>query len=278
MAIRKRSANAPSGSFLSPTPGSHVGRTRTTLVRWSAHDADSDPLTATVQYSADGGHRWKDLADGVTGDSATIPSRFLSASTKARLRVRVSDGFNATILESGKLHAVGAPPVVQIDDAARQQRIVSSATVLLQGSAFDDTGRPLSGPHLSWYLGKRLIGRGEKVTVLDPAPGNETIRLIATDSHGRSAEASLPLHVRAVAAAYLVFNAPLQVPSSARSLRMVVASTAPATFAVAGKHYTVNRTPRTIVIAVRPGRSPLRLACSLRSPGGVIRGPYVVQR
>jgi hypothetical protein len=214
----------------------------------------------------------------VGGTVARIPSRLLSASHDGLLQVRVSDGFNLTTVTSGKLSVAGSPPAVQIIGAPRHGRARAGDMLLLQGSAFDDREHPLTGPSLRWYIGKRLIARGERATVVVPAAGNAAIRLVATDSHGRTAQATLPLHVNAVRARYLVFNAPPQVPSSARSLRIVVASTSPATFAVAGKHHMVNRTPRTIVIAVRPGRSPLHLACSLRSPGGVIRGTYVVQR
>jgi hypothetical protein len=278
VAHRTRSAHAPTGRFLSPRPGARVGRSRITSVRWSARDADGDRLTSTLQYSPDGGRRWTVLADGLTGHSARIPSRFLSASRNARLRVRISDGFDATIVESGRLRAVGAPPVAQIIGAPRRGRVIATATVPLRASAYDDSGRPLTGRHLRWYLGKRLIGHGDRLTVRNLNGGRTVIRLVATDAHRRSGQATVTLRVRAVAARYLLFKAPLLVSARARTVRITVASSASATFRIAGSGHAVGPRPRTFSVRIRRGRSPLVFRCSLRSPGGVVRGTYVALR
>jgi hypothetical protein len=260
-----------------PRPGT-VGKTETTIVRWSARDADGDRLTSTVDYTADGGRHWKVVADRLTGRSASVPSRFLGASRNGRLRVRIGDGFNVTTVVSGRLVARGAPPVVQIVDAPRGGHVRATSTLLLHGSAFDDADRALTGGRLRWYAGKRLIGRGAFVTTSGLVAGKTTIRLVATDSHGRTGQAVLPLRVDAVRARYLVFDAPLLVPSRARKVRIRVAASAPATFTIAGRRYAVVRRPRTIVVAVKPGRSLLRIPCSLRSAGGVVRGTYTALR
>ena len=278
VAHRTRSAHAPVGRFLSPRPGARLARARTTNVRWSARDADGDRLTSTVQYSPDGGRHWTVLADGVTGQSARIPSHFLSASGNARLRVRISDGFDTTIVESGRLRAVGARPVAQIIGAPRRGRVAASATVPLRANAHDDTGRPLTGHHLKWYLGKRMIGRGDRLTLQNLRAGKAVIRLVATDAHRRSGQATATLRVRAVAARYLLFKAPLLVSSRAQTVRITVASSAPATFMIAGKRHAVGPRPRSFSVHIRRARSPLLLRCSLRSPGGVIDGTYVAVR
>jgi hypothetical protein len=148
----------------------------------------------------------------------------------------------------------------------------------LRGSAFDDRGQPLTRRHLRWYLGKRLIGSGAQVTARGLHPGNTVIRLVATDIHGRRGQAVVRLRVTAVAARYLLFYAPLQVSPRARSVRITAASTLPATFTIAGKHYAVGSRERTITVRIRPGHTLLLLPCSLRSPGGVIRGTYVAVR
>jgi len=192
--------------------------------------------------------------------------------------VRISDGFDTTIVESGRLRAVGAPPVAQIIGAPRRGRVVASATVPLRASAYDDTGRPLTGRHLKWYLGKRMIARGDRLTVRNLHPGKAVIRLVATDARHRSGQATETLRVRGVAARYLLFKAPLLVSLRARTMRITVASSAPATFTIAGSHHAVGPRPRTFSVHIRRGRSPLVLRCSLRSPGGVIRGTYVAIR
>ena len=277
VARRSRSAHAPVVKFLAPRRRTKL-RGRTTFVRWSAHDADGGSLTSTVEYSADGGSHWKVVADGLKGGTARVPSRFLSASRNARLRVLVSDGFNLTTETSGRLSAAGAPPTVQILNAPRRGHVLATTTLLLQGSAFDDADRPLTGHRLKWYLGKRLIGTGEQVTLTNVQPGSAAIRLVATDAHGRSAKATLPLRVVAGKPRYLLFDAPLLVSPRARTVRIKVASSTAATFTIAGKHYAVSFRQRTVTVRVRRGRSPIGLRCSLRSPGGVIRGTYVAVR
>ena len=181
-------------------------------------------------------------------------------------------------MTSGRLLAEGVPPVVQIIGAPRRGHVRATASLLLQGSAFDDAGRPLTGGHLRWYVGKRLIGRGGLVTVSGLVAGKTTIRLVATDSHGRSSHAVLPLRVDAILARYLVFQAPLRVSRRARSIRIVVASTAPATFTIAGRRFAVGPTPRKLTVGIRPGRTVLRLACSLRSRGERDPRAYVAVR
>lgn len=277
VARRTRSTHAPTGRFVSPRAGSRLGSGRATVVRWSARDADGDRLTATVQYSPDGGRDWKVVADAVSGHSVRIPSHFLSASTNARLRVRISDGFNTATAQSGRLRAVGAPPLVRIIGALRG-RVRGDTTLLLQASASDDTGRPLTGRHLRWYLGKRPIGRGAKVTLRNLRPGRTLVRVVATDAHGRSTQATAPLRVKSSAPAYLLFDAPLLVSAHARTVRITVASSGPATLLIAAKRYTVGTRPRRLTIRIRPGRKLLVLRCSLRSRGGVVSGRYVLSR
>jgi len=278
LARRVRSADAPTARFVAPRAGTQLGRGRTTIVRWRAHDADGDPLTAAVDYSPDGGRHWTVVADRLKGSSAIVPSQFLSASRNARLRVRISDGFDVTTILSGRLSARGVPPVVQIIGAPRRGHVLATATLLLRGSAFDDAGRPITGRHLRWYLGRRLIGFGERVTESNLTSGATMIRLVATDARGRSAQSSLPLRVSAVAAHYLVFDAPLLVSTRARSIRIEVAATAKAAFTIAGRRYSVGPQLRAITVRIRPGKSLLRFDASLRSPGGVDRGTYFVFR
>ena len=84
--------------------------------------------------------------------------------------------------------------------------------------------------------------------------------------------------VRAVRAAFLVTRAPNHLSPRARRLRITIATTVAAVLTIGGRRHEVGRRPRTLAIAVRPGRTKLRLRYSLRSPGGVIRGIYVLTR
>ncbi len=275
---RVRSAHPPTATILSPRRGSRVGRTATTLVRWSARDADGDRLTATVDYSADGGRDWKVVAGDLSGNSVRVPSRALSASGNARLRVRVSDGFDVATATSARLHATGAPPLVRIEGAGRGGRVRADTTLLLRGVAFDDAGRQLTGHHLKWYAGARLLGRGEFLAVQALPTKVNSIRLVATDGHARSSPARVGVKVLALVPAFLVARAPTRVAPKARRVRIVVASTVPAVLTIAGGRHAVDRRPRSITIPVHRGRSILRLKYSLSSPGGITRGTYFAAR
>jgi hypothetical protein len=194
-----RSRRAPTVRVLAPRSGASIGHGATTIVRWAADDADGDRLTAAIDYSADGGSHWQVVADRMTGESAHVPTRLLAAARNAQLRVRISDGFDVTKATVSHLRAPGAPPVVQILDVAGTRTLPAGGTLPLPGAALDDAGIPLTGRHLRWYAGHRLIGTGERVTLTDLPAGATTIRLVATDSHGRTATAPLRVEVRAPA-------------------------------------------------------------------------------
>jgi sugar lactone lactonase YvrE len=278
LARRTRSAHAPIAAIVSPRPGSRVGQSAATLVRWTARDLDGGSLTASVDYSADAGLHWKVVAGDVRGESVSVPSRMLSASRNARLRVRVTDGFGVATAISGVLQAAGASPAVHIIGGTPGGRMRADAMLLLRGRAFDDAGSPLTGRSLRWYAGRRLLGRGELLTVHGLPAGTTAIRLVATDARGRLAQARLPLTVLAVRPTFLLARAPKGVAPSARRVRIVVASNVPAVLTIAGGRYAVDRRPRALTIAIRRGRAPLQLAYALSSPGGVTRGTYVAAR
>jgi hypothetical protein len=278
VARRARSAHAPTATVNLPRPGSHVGDKRSTLVQWTAGDADGDHLTSTVDYSADQGRHWKVMADSVSGTSVRLPSRALSASRNGTLRVRVSDGFNVATATSGRLVVTGSPPVVRIEGLGAGGHVRANATLLLRGTAFDDAGEPLTGARLRWYVDNRLIGHGELMTVQDLPTHAKSIRLVATDTRGRTAQARVPLKVVAVPPTFLVAHAPITVSATARRIRITVASSDRAVLTIAGVPHAVDRKPRALTIRVRPGHSTLRLKYALRGAGGVTRGIYVITR
>src|SRR5205823_1466117 len=94
LATRTRSRHIPVVKVLSPRAGATVGRGRTVTVAYSARDADHDPLTAKVEYSRDDGQTFTTLWTGPAGRTAKLSSAQLAGSSRARIRVRVSDGFN----------------------------------------------------------------------------------------------------------------------------------------------------------------------------------------
>ena len=272
LARRARSAHAPRASIVAPRAGTGIGRGAATTVRWRAQDADADRLTATIDYSRDGGRTWTVVASDVRGRSTRVDRRALGASGNARIRVRVSDGFDAAIAVSGRLRSPGAPPLVRIDSRPRGVR--ADQLVLLEGSAFDDAGRPLTGTRLRWFADRRALGSGTRVSVQGLRAGTRTIRLVATDARGRSAVARLRVSVAAVRPQFLLFDAPERVARGARSTRIRVASTVAATLRIGGRSYAVGRAPRRLRVALPRGSGVLRLAVTLTAGAKATRGTY----
>ena len=278
LATRVRSAHAPTARILAPRGGAVVGRRATTRIAWRAQDADGDRLRTTVEYSRDGGRSWSVVAGDVAGSSVTVASRALPASRNARIRLRVSDGFDAAIAVSGRLRAIGAPPRVRIVGAARRVDVRSDGLLLLEGAAFDDAGRPLTGTRLRWHAGKRQLGSGEHLTARGVPLGARSIRLVATDSLGRTATASVPLRVAAMRPELVTLEAPSSVTAKVEALRLRVATTAPATLRIGGREFATGRTPRRITVPIA-GRGPtIRLGYTLAAHGKVVRGRVEVRR
>ena len=277
LAQRRRSAHAPTVTIVSPDSGTRVGQSSQTLVRWTAGDADGDPLTSSVDYSTDGGNHWKVVASGVSGDSVSVSSRLLSASDNARFRIRVSDGFDVATALSGVLRV-----------AARRRPCTSSMAPLAARCArtrcCSCAGRRTTTPVRGYRAKPPLVrrrpsprSRGTTHGAWLPA-GTTAVRLVAIDAHGRSARTSLPLKVLAVRPRFLVVRAPKLVAPSARRVRIVIGTDVPAVLTIAGGRHAVGRTLRGLTIPIRPGRSPLRLAYALRSRGGVTRGTCIARR
>jgi len=258
-----RTTNAPRVRLLSPRRGT-VGRGRSVAVRWRASDADRGALTAYVDYSASGGRRWRNVFTGANRGRVTLPSRYLSGSRRARLRVRVNDGFNETAAVSGPLRALGSAPAVTIE-RVRTRRVAADATLSLRGHAFDDAFRPLPARRLRWVDRGRVIGRGAGLGVAGLSPGTHLIRLVARDHSGRDGSAAIRMRVLAVRPFFTTFAAPAKLGRRSRAVRLQLATNVSATLRVAGRRYALTRRRRAVTLRVKPGRGTLAIAMRLDS-------------
>lgn len=272
IAQRRRSAHPPAARIGRPRIG------RSVRLRWRATDADRDALTSSVDYSRDGGRTWTVLVSDATGTSATVPLRALAAAKRARLRVRVNDGFDTAMAMSAAFRAPGAPPQVRIAERSQPARARTDQLLLLEGSAFDDAGAKLTGGRLRWFAGRRLLGRGEQLSVVGLPPSTRRIRLVATDRLGRSAQASFPIRVSAARPRFLVFEAPASIGRTARTLPVRAATTVAATLHSGGRSFKLDRTPRRVRIPVRAGRGLVRVRYRLSAGGVATRGQIAVER
>jgi hypothetical protein len=277
-ASRSASAHAPSVAILSPRKGRRTHGANVSI-RLHAADADGGPLSLQIAYSRDDGRTWQVVFSGPAARTVKLPGRLLGRSSKARLRVSASDGFNVTTVVSGRFRADGAPPSVSITLPAKSLRQRADAPVTLRGQAFDDAGRLLAGKQLRWLDGKRLLGTGASLTVAGLAPGRHRIALVARDAARRSARATVTVTLGAVRPAFLILRAPPTLGRKVRVLKLRVASSLRATLTVRApgrrtQRFSVGRRAKVLRIAVRPGTSVLKLRLSLKA--GRLALPAVV--
>jgi hypothetical protein len=207
-----------------------------------------------------------------------LPRRMFTVSSDARVRVRVNDGFNETVAVSGRLRSLGAPPEVSIRSPRAASAFLAGSAVALEGSAWDDAGRAMTGSRLRWLDGRRLLGTGTQVTATGLAPGRRTITLEAKDSRGRLGRRSVVVRIGAVSPLFSTLTVPPSISRRARSVSVRVASTVPATLSAAGRRFPVGLRARKVTLPVKPGRGTLSLVLTLTSGGKSTRTTRAIVR
>lgn len=278
VARRLRSPSAPKVTVVAPRAGAVVGRGRSVVVRWHAVDADRGTLGAKIDYLANGGRRWREIFSGPSHDRVTLPSGLFAGSHRARIRVRINDGFDESAAVSGIFTAAGRPPTVRISSPATGQRVLGDAGLYLEGSAYDDAGTRLRGKQLQWFAGARRLGWGSPLGVTAVPAGTRAIRLVARDAHGRRASATVPIRLTAAAPHVLALRVAPWLGRTATRLSLRLATTVPAQVSVAGRRFHLDRRLRRIVLPVQAGRKPLRLRLQLAAGGRSTATTLVVRR
>jgi hypothetical protein len=275
------SRSAPVVRVLSPRARSTAGAGGTVQVRWRATDADAgDRLTAFVEYSADDGRSFRTVGIGASRGALRLRAGMLPASRRARVRIRIQDGFRETVATSGRFVSLGAPPSTRIvtPGPGATARVEAGSAVTLRGEAFDDAGRSLTGPALTWRVGRRIVARGELVVAAGLAPGRRRIVLEAKDKAGRTATATVFVQILPRPPLFLTLKGPAKLGPRLRRLTLTVAATYESRLTVGGTKLTVGRTPRKVTVPVKPGRSLLQLTATLSSGRLVSRQAVPIPR
>ncbi len=267
LASRVRSAAAPAVRIVAPRAGARVGAAgRPVDVVWEATDPDGDALAAAVEFSADGGRTWRQAAGGADLGRVRLPPGLLTPSPRARLRVRVDDGFTATTSSVLSIVVPSRPPAVTILSPRPRQAVQAGAAITLSGVATDDRGRRISGDRLRWFAGNRLLGRGSTISASLPA-GTRTVRLRATDARGRQGDSAVPVRLRPTTPFFVRLEAPARIAPGAGSLVVTVSATQTAILGAGAQRVPVGTIARRVRLTVRPGRGKLVLRLSLSSGG-----------
>ena len=272
------SPHTPTVKLLTPSARTTVGGPRGAVIRWRAQETGGAALEVTVDYSDDGGNNYKPIYTGANNGSVLLPSYLLSASSNARVRLYVADGFNEAIITSARFIARGAPPMVHITNPTTTLRTPAGTTVNLAGAAYDDKGAMLNGRALVWRSGRQILGHGTQITTTALTAGRHRVQLTARDPAGRTTNASVSVTILDSPPVLTILRFPGRISPTARSLTLRVATLAPDTLTIGHTRVTVNRRPKLVHLRIKAARQALALELVLRSGRYTQRIPIRITR
>ena len=179
---------------LTPRRGARIGSTGTVDVRFRVRGPRAGRRT-TILFSPNGRTRFRPVAGGVTGSRWRVPVELLERGTRARFRVRVTNGWQTAAGRSAPFSVAGPAPAVRIAEPAGPIRVLADGTLSLRGEAWGDAGRSLRGRALTWFAGRRVLGHGRTLRVDGLPRGTRRLRLVARTPDGRSSAASVPVRL-----------------------------------------------------------------------------------
>lgn len=183
----KRSPNPPKVTLVSPKKGAIL--TSQTQIRWTASDADKDPLLFSLQYSPDAGKTFVPLAVNLTKTEFLLDTSKVAGSRgkMGRLRVIATDGLNTTIGEVGSISVPKRkPPTVRIVEPGitpdQPLKLRKGSPLILDGYGYDPEDGFLPDKALVWESNKDgRLGTGRLLQTNKLSVGQHTISLIGTD-------------------------------------------------------------------------------------------------
>jgi hypothetical protein len=195
LASQTVSANAPEVTVIYPDGGEALSGE--IVAFWTGSDIDGDSLTYALQYSADDGSTWSTLAAGIKGTHYSIQTRELAGSDQGRIRILASDGINtATDISNGPFSVAFKKPTARIISPATNNTYLDEQTIILVGEAYDREDGIMGDSQLTWHSDRDgHLGAGRTLTVTALSEGEHIISLIATDTDGMIATASIRLQI-----------------------------------------------------------------------------------
>jgi hypothetical protein len=182
LARRQVSPNAPEVTILSPRTGDFSGDH--VVISWTGADRDGDALTYTVLVDA-GNRTWLPVATDLRVTSHTLDTTLLPGTTRARVRVRASDGVNSSDVMSGTFTIPPKPPMVAMT------RIATPGGDYLFGVGYDPGVGYLAADALTWSSDREgVLGHGNAIPLERLSPGSHQVTLrVKTRNQEERAEA-----------------------------------------------------------------------------------------
>ena len=251
----------------SPSAGERI-TTGAIKIAWTARDPDQrgEQLSIRLEYSSDAGRHWTTLLVGPADRGrAELPRMLLRGSTQARARLTVHDGLNAMTVMTPVFRVDPVPPQVTITEPARTVTIKADNSVYLAGTAVAPGGGQVAARRLVWFDGTRRLGTGASIQPSGLKPGTHRIALRVT-AGGRTGSDAVKVRVVAVKPQFGHLLPPPSIGRNARSLKLEIASTVPATLVAGGKRFAVTTRTRKVTVPVTRGRpGPFKLDLVLRA-------------
>jgi hypothetical protein len=183
---------------LTPRAGVTLGPKAT--ISWQASEEGNVPLTFTILYNTGDNSQWLPIASGLTRQSATIDTALLPGSTKARIRVRATDGVNTTEVDSpGTFTVPVKPPLIAIL-GLKNGAVLPAENATLVAAAYDPQDGMLPPDRLHWRSNRDgVLGKGARIVPRRLAVGAHTITVTATNSLGQITTTKVNVIVRSKA-------------------------------------------------------------------------------
>lgn len=165
-----------------------------TVLQWEMHDADSDPLVATVSYSRDGGVTWQAIKTGITDTTYHAVTSSLPGGETCLFKVRVSDGVNESQALSAVFVVPDKEPVVVIEAPKDGAVVRPTQALALLAQVTDPEDGSLDGDAVSWNSDVQgELGRGVDLVLSGAAltVGHHVVTVTAVDSGSNVVTASL---------------------------------------------------------------------------------------
>jgi hypothetical protein len=191
MATRQLSAHAPAVADLTAAQGAEGIR-----IAWNVSDADHDPVTSCVLWSADG-VEWLPVALDTTATSIVVGAGVqLPGGPAVRIKVIANDGVRETELVGTPFAVSAKPPVVAIGDLPDGSRIPRYHVGDLTALGYDPEEGQLPGAALSWRSNlDGDLGTGQRLSLRRLSAGEHTLTATATDSTGATGTGTIHLIV-----------------------------------------------------------------------------------
>lgn len=203
------------------TPFSEAELTANSELRWTAQDADNNPLTFTLYYRPNAAANWQLVDTDITGNVYTMrdnlpatetnPLRFYAGSAAGIFRVVAFDGFHTTSADSSPIRVPYNKPRVSIMQGDGLS-IKVGQTLFLNGSANDTEDGPIpsitetqtamvngtinASTKLRWTSSiNGHLGYGPQLTTRSLSQGVHAITLSVIDKDGSVGSARITVYV-----------------------------------------------------------------------------------